>query len=367
MVKRSVSKPTRRGFTLVELLVVIAIIGILVGLLLPAVQAAREAARRINCSNNLKQLGLACHNYADKYSEGLPWNSDCGSQGHNATIDYGGEVRLNVKSFSWMVSILPFVEQQALYDSFWFNEPVQTVNNNGNNSPNANPANGFINRNLKQTVIKGFICPSNNQPNLRQGLWSSYNDTQGLPAAGSDYTGNMGHVWHGWKDCGAVPEWPDPLGLGRFVRGSSYTPWIDGNNDPSVANTNGVFRVYGNTRLADILDGTSQTIMVFEDMHWNGGNTTGAPLDRNPTADSAWASPISVVQSMRNPMNNKNKAWLQGAGDVRCHGWSSNHPGGALAARADATVGFYSESIDRVVQYSIATRAGGETTTNAGN
>lgn len=361
MAKRSFSLPTRRGFTLVELLVVIAIIGILVALLLPAVQAAREAARRINCSNNLKQLSLACHNYADKYNEGLPWNSDPGSVGHDATVSYNGETRFNVKAFSWIFATLPYIEQGPLYDQFWLNEPVQTVGNNGNNSPNANPANGLINRNLKQTVIKALICPSNQQPALRLNQWSSYNDTAGITAAGSDYTGSLGHVWHGWKDCGAVPDWPDPTGAGRFVKGSVGTPWIDGNNDTSVVNGNGVFKIFGNFRLADILDGTSNTLMVFEDMHWRGGNATNVPLDRNHTDDSAWISPISVVQSLRNPMNNRNKAWLQGAGDQRCHGWSSNHPGGAMAARADATVQYYAESIDRVVQYSLATRAGGET------
>jgi len=89
---------TRRAFTLVELLVVIAIIGILVALLLPAVQAAREASRRINCANNLKQYGLAIHNYAGTYKEYLPLSSS------------------NNPQFSWQISLLPFVEYQAVYD-----------------------------------------------------------------------------------------------------------------------------------------------------------------------------------------------------------------------------------------------------------
>ncbi len=98
----------RRGFTLVELLVVIAIIGILVGLLLPAVQAAREAARRMSCSNNLKQMGLALHNYESTFRK-LPPGAYGASQlrGEPSGEDDDG--------FGWMVSILPYIEQQPLY------------------------------------------------------------------------------------------------------------------------------------------------------------------------------------------------------------------------------------------------------------
>src|SRR6187401_3085395 len=92
-----------RGFTLVELLVVIAIIGVLVALLLPAVQAAREAARRMSCQNNLKQLGLACHNYADIVGVLPPAGTSS-------------------NEFSWCVHILPFIEQKNLYDQFNFNK-----------------------------------------------------------------------------------------------------------------------------------------------------------------------------------------------------------------------------------------------------
>src|SRR6266404_5078050 len=91
-----------RGFKLVELLVVIAIIGILIALLLPAVQAAREAARRSQCSNNLRQLGIACHNYHDTYST-LPWNQDASDQTAITPTKRG--------SFSWIVAALPFMEQ----------------------------------------------------------------------------------------------------------------------------------------------------------------------------------------------------------------------------------------------------------------
>ena len=109
----------KSGFTLIELLVVIAIIAILIALLLPAVQAAREAARRIQCANNLKQLGLACHNYADKYKEAFPLNSDPAygvrAKPYDPTEQGGTRRYERVRSFSWIANALPYCEQDPLY------------------------------------------------------------------------------------------------------------------------------------------------------------------------------------------------------------------------------------------------------------
>ena len=128
---------SRRGFTLVELLVVIAIIGTLVGLLLPAVQSARESSRRTACSNNIRQLALACHNYADANSGYLPNSARPGT------------VRI-----SWITRILPYIEQQAIYDKF-----DQTLNWG---SSTANTAAGFTipNAVLAHTRIKAVECGS---------------------------------------------------------------------------------------------------------------------------------------------------------------------------------------------------------------
>jgi len=343
----------RRGFTLVELLVVIAIIGILVALLLPAVQSAREAARRMSCTNNLKQIGLALHNYADTFKGRLGFNSD-------RIIATPKE---RVKDFSWIVSILPFMEQQSLYDQINFDDP------DANSGIIIGPG-GVSNRELRKTVIGSLTCPSNPQEEVRPDQGNGYSainwapPSGHAPGAGTDYVGSLGHVWAGWRDCSAVPDFnasdPDWTGSGasKFTRGSNPgTPWI-GWTDSEQQRCNGVFMQRGSRKLADILDGTSNTVAVFEDMHWRGGNH--ATFDMNANTDSCWMAPISSVGNLRNPMNNKNRTWQQGPGDWRCHGWSSQHPGGAQACLADASVRFFSQDMDNWVRYSIATRAGGE-------
>ena len=99
--------------------------------------------------------------------------------------------------------------------------------------------------------------------------------------------------------------------------------------------------------------------MIFEDMHWRGGNNTSIPHDRGPTDDSSWVSGFGAINTMRNPINNKNPMWLQGAGDRRCHGWSANHPGGAQGALCDGSVRFVAETVDHAVRYKFGVRNDG--------
>src|SRR6476661_1738708 len=139
----------RRGFTLIELLVVIAIIAVLIALLLPAVQAAREAARRAQCVNNVRQIGIAIQNYHDtnkhqpQYHAAIP---DTATQTYaNYTYSWRGPV--------WTVLILPFIEEQALYDRF---DKTKKMTDDSTISTL-----GYSNRSLAKTVVSSFVCPSN--------------------------------------------------------------------------------------------------------------------------------------------------------------------------------------------------------------
>lgn len=333
-----------RGFTLVELLVVIAIIGILVALLLPAIQAAREAARRAECTNNLKQLILACQNYADKYKERFPWNYDSG----NGT--YPGQPQGQWNQLSWIVAALPYMEEQSLYDRIERDMSCPMTQD-----PNADPRYA-INREVALTPIDAVMCPScPHEAVLPNGQVPGYRWGPVRNAARTDYVGCIGHVWSGWKDCGNVPDFPGPAGTpNMFIKGQAFTPWVNGESLGEQARLNGVFKYMGSVRMGDVIDGTNCTIAVFEDMHWRGGQ--GTPFDQNPTDDAAWMSPLGAINTIRNPMNNKNPAWLQGAGDRRCHCWSSYHPGGAQAAMVDGSVHFFSQDIAHELRYKLGVR-----------
>src|SRR5947208_6090934 len=136
------------GFTLVELLVVIAIIGVLVSLLLPAVQQARESARRMSCSNRLKQIGLSLHNYESAHKVFPPAyiTANPAASGSAFGVSYGDEYRNGPSGFAWGTLLLPFLEQQGLFSQFDFSAPCWAP-------PNAAAA---------QTKVAVFLCPSAN-------------------------------------------------------------------------------------------------------------------------------------------------------------------------------------------------------------
>ncbi len=227
--KKKVFKPRQKGFTLVELLVVIAIIGILVGMLLPAIQAARESARRMTCANNLKQIGLALHCYHDALKQFPTTQTGPGKPDENG--GYGSGL------FSWHARILPYMEYPGLHKSIDFNVTMADADaiftnifTIGANHPNAAAA---------TTRVTEFLCPSDNHQ-----LTTVMGDAKPAPA---NYTGNMG--------------WPP------------YCTGIDGSR-PVPATSNGFFGAVNPgspvswhqeiVRAKDFKDGLAHTAAVCE-------------------------------------------------------------------------------------------------------
>jgi prepilin-type N-terminal cleavage/methylation domain-containing protein len=207
----------RRGFTLVELLVVIAIIGVLVALLLPAVQAAREAARRSSCSNNLKQIGIAIHNFHDVRNEMPP----------ASLTDSGG----NSNWASWAVFIMPYLEANALYDSFDLSLPI-----NHGDQPN-NPG--------RFTPLKVYICPS------RRGMAGAFT---------MDDTGTGGGAIIDYNGCGGAD---DNYGR-RFSQGATGMFVVPEPIMTTFDTANKVVRWQNGVNFAAATDGLSNTILAGE-------------------------------------------------------------------------------------------------------
>ena len=236
-----------RAFTLVELLVVIAIIGILIALLLPAVQAAREAARRMQCSNNMKQIGLGMHNFLDAYQT-LPAGCESGLPGQVGAARRGSRL-------SGLVWILPFIEQTARWDA------VTTACNDENHTVTGDPQN-----------IVG--TPTDAQTVIWRTAWNRHVPTYLCPSCGNSDVGwtidsnNPGHQ----NMMMSMGDWP--------------TPFEAGTGSPS----RGVFRIGAAVRkLANLVDGTSNTIMISEASISDntGDSTTGivrGDIRRNVTA-----------------------------------------------------------------------------------
>jgi len=359
----------RRGFTLIELLVVIAIIAVLISLLLPAVQSAREAARKAQCTNNMKQLGLAIHNYIAS-NETLP----------PVTVDdpQNGSPHQN---YSLLVRILPFLEQQVIYNAMntdlaarWGDGTAQPVNGPGVTDNAAGGSNSIPNATVICTQLNAFLCPSDVLP----GGSGTFNFTNG-----------------GGSRLVASSNYPYNCGLNRRIsNGNSWVP-----NGPSYCATNWDQAVNRPVRLTTFTDGTSNTVIMSE---WvkasatspgkdglgeiynlpSGGNQTNSfPSDYQ----FLQACKQTVVSTANQNWHWKGEWWTYGGTQVYSHtvtpnrtacayadqaqdgrgtitlaNASSLHPGGVTCLMGDGSVRFIKSTVSYTAWYGISTPNNGE-------
>jgi prepilin-type N-terminal cleavage/methylation domain-containing protein/prepilin-type processing-associated H-X9-DG protein len=306
---------TKRGFTLVELLVVITIIGILIALLLPAVQAARDAARRMNCAANFRQVGLALHGYHNTkgcFPPSMYWPN---SSFPNAPFYFG-----------WGIYILPYLEQQALYDMYCFNYKVGGGNEYHYYS--ADDANGR-NRSASHTVLPVYLCPSDPQA----GEWLAY----------SSGVGTLDQVAE--TDMCAVSDSFDSTAGGILPKDFPINDGIFG------ANRSCTFDL--------IRDGTANTLMIGEQTGKGSGTHEGL----------SWVS--ANFADTRDGINNPSCTAPGGhypvatatTYSIREAGFASWHPGGCHFMMADGSAHFLSEDISQNTLTALTTRDFGEMAT----
>jgi prepilin-type N-terminal cleavage/methylation domain-containing protein/prepilin-type processing-associated H-X9-DG protein len=390
---------SRSGFTLVELLVVIAIIGVLVGLLLPAVQAAREAARRMSCSNNFKQIGIGVHNYHSAFKQ-LPGHYT--GTHENGQSFHAHRVRANQGKLSFLVSLTPFIEQQALWDRIAtrgiggvggvsVNGATPSLGSfpEGGPSPDTDPdahgqtAGGGRNYVPWFTEVPTLRCPSD--PGV------------GLPAQGrTNYAACMGD---------SVPEMHQ--GVGR-VQATGKAPESSGRAENARAACRGMFVPYYECKFRDILDGLSNTVCAGEiatdlgdrdartdprqrtEIRWPGNGASdidACDVDLDPQRPTFWAPGIDTLcttgaggetwraRQGRGYMWANASAVSSGFNTIRapnkpsCIGWrgmnepgtlsaSSRHQGGAHVLMGDGAVVFITDSIEAGDQNQVPVRNG---------
>jgi len=317
------------GFTLVELLVVIAIIGVLVALLLPAVQAARESARRAQCSNNLKQLGIAVQNYADTNKSAFPVGEYSCCWG------------------TWLVGLLPYIEQKPLFDNYKFFGAVQNAAGNAiSQTDSTTRYGGSQNLPVTRLRIQAYTCPSDavvDAPNLRSGItWHNYVANHGNTT--EQRLATFGKMLTGQDN--------------RF-KGAPFIFVGSVNSNPQVV------------RLADIFDGLSNTLAFSETVQghsndlrgfawWNGGahfETYLSPNSSQPDIleDISYCVPTDGYNppcagpTSANPTNIAAR---------------SRHPNGVMACLCDGSVRFIANSINLDTWRGLGTAAGKEPLTD---
>jgi len=316
------------GFTLVELLVVIAIIGVLVALLLPAVQAAREAARRMQCANNLKQLGIAMHNYHGANSV-LPPGADCDAAKNPYSIQH---------CHTWIEFLFPYLEQQSVFDQIDF----EVLSNFG-----SNPAV------LNDLILPNLMCPSDSDA----GLMDNAREIYYLPGIAGTFSLAESYVPSGGPlqmNLCPVPARNPNINC-KSIRGGAI-PFL-GDNAGSAP---GMF-AGGPTNYSfkNCTDGTSNTLLI------------GESLPIYSSFRMYFASHMNIASTNTLPNNHRietecPKAPLSRINDCYANmgGYMSEHPGGVNLALADGSVHYISETIDYVTYQYLGDREDGEAQNN---
>jgi prepilin-type N-terminal cleavage/methylation domain-containing protein/prepilin-type processing-associated H-X9-DG protein len=349
--EKTMPRPTRRAFTLVELLVVVTIISVLAALLLPALQSAREASRRVQCQNHLRQIGLALHNYTAQHGR-LPPGAILANYPGTGTTSYDPLVEATSTAkgnhgTSWLLQVLPFIEQQTLYDRWDFSHSVAS------------------NQAVAATNIEVFFCPTRRQSTRQKDRlvmfprWDGASASAGWTAGGNDYAGCLG----------AQNAYDNPTTSNRARKfcGPNYVY-----DSPATGTTpagagiclRGIFVPNFSTSVDEITDGLTATLMIGEvpRRQWAGSapDTYWAPCH---THVDGWAvaGPSTLFDTAKvhegtdqGQPGGFNSDYFEAAG--------SEHQGGAYFGMADGSVQFLSDHIDSIAYANLGSMADGQPT-----
>jgi prepilin-type N-terminal cleavage/methylation domain-containing protein/prepilin-type processing-associated H-X9-DG protein len=330
----------RRGFTLIELLVVIAIIAVLIALLLPAVQAAREAGRRMSCVNNLKQIGVALHNYHQTY--------DVFPMGSSKNLQDPGSYVAN-HGLSAHAQMLGFLGETALYNALNFTWGM-----------NASTTAGPIQKTVYLSVVKTFICPSD--PNAGVTNLNSYNDCFGTTTyiATNQVTSGSNGLFTYWQSYG-VRDCTD--GVSNTI---AFSEALVGDGGTSYTKTAGVAQLSTLPATVQVLDAAASVNLVQPGLTACNAAWKAQSAKLNTNRGNYWIHGTEA-QTMFNVVVTPNSqqypwSWCSSAaiGDAQFCKANSNHPGGVNTLMADGSVKFLKDSINQQTYWALGTKARGE-------